>query len=108
MNTKDLVKQFLEETPAGRERRNRGRAIWRVLERKYKPMESMTIEQFIVYQPEIESISRYCRMVQEEYEHLRGSDYPDGKALSQERQLELGYAPGYNRDIKLSTGGALR
>lgn len=100
MTTKQLVTQFLEDVPVARERKNRPRAIWRILERKYKPMDSIDLDHFIMFQPEIESISRIIRQVQEEREDLRGMDYGDKVVLEQKTMLSLGYEVGYQKDIK--------
>ena len=100
MTTKQLVTNFLTEVPASRERKNRARTIWRILERKYSPMESMSMDKFIMYQPEIESLSRIIRQVQEEREDLRGQDYGDKVALEQSTMLSLGYSVGHHDDVK--------
>ena len=43
---------------------------------------------------------RAWRKVLEDNEHLRGRDYGDKKILEQEEQIDLGYAYGFDQDIK--------
>lgn len=90
---KELVTKFLEDTPLARERKNRARAIWRILETKYQPMESMSLDKFTMFQPEMDSISRYIRMIQEDRVDLRGKDYSDKDKLEAQTLTTLGYQP---------------
>lgn len=46
------------------------------------------------------TLDRYWRQILQQREDLRGEDYNDKKVLAQEKQLELGYTPGFNSDIK--------
>jgi hypothetical protein len=67
-------------------------------------METMSMDKFIMFQPEMESISRVIRQIQEERTDLRGTDYGDKVMLEQSTMLSLGYDVGYHTDIKkLST-----
>ncbi len=100
MTTKQIITKFLEEVPAGRERRNRPRAIWRVLEKKYGEMEAISFDKFLMYYPEMESISRLIRQIQQEREDLRASDYQDKDELEQSAILSLGYSMGHVADVK--------
>lgn len=93
------VKYLLENHPALRERRNRYKAIWELLHDKYQK-DMWGKETFLIVGPEILSITRIINKVQEEHKELRGSDYADGKILSQQTQVNLGYEPGYHQDMR--------
>lgn len=93
------VKTFLENHSSARERRNRYSAVWAILYDMYgKDMWGK--ETFLVVGPQIFSIVRLINQVQQFNKELRGNDYGDGKVLAQEKQIELGYTPGHNRDLK--------
>jgi hypothetical protein len=67
-------------------------------------MESMSMDKFIMFQPEMESISRVIRQIQEERTDLRGADYGDKVVLEQKQIISLGYSMGFDADIrKLNT-----
>jgi hypothetical protein len=100
MTTKTLVTQYLEATPLARERKNRSRAIWRILQAKYHDFDTIDLDHFLMWQPEMESISRLIRQIQEERTDLRGKDYGDKVTLEQSTMLSLGYSPNYHADIK--------
>ena len=99
MNKKEQMENFLENQPLARERSNKNRAIANLLLKGHPSLEigkSLLTE--IV--GEALSIDRLWRKVLEEREDLRGSDYKQGKILSQEKQIELGYEPAHHRNIK--------
>lgn len=45
-------------------------------------------------------MDRAWRKALQENPELRGSDYSDKEVLEQSKELELGYAPNYQKDIK--------
>lgn len=107
MTSEQLIIDYLTEQPLARERKNRSRALWRCLERKYGVINSMTLDMWLDYYPEAESLNRLIRKVQAEREDLRGLDY-DGEnggktkeILEQEKMQSLGYQAGHYTDVEL-------
>ena len=100
MTTKQLVTNYIEATPLARERKNRSRAIWRILQAKYHAFDTIDLDHFLMWQPEMESISRLIRQIQEQRADLQGTDYGDKVALEQSHILSLGYTMGFDADIK--------
>lgn len=99
MTIKEEVKHLLQTNVEARERRNRYRAVWYILHNKYY-FDVIDKNLFMKIAPEMMSINRMFNLVQKQYTTLRGDDYDDGKILAQEKQIELGYEPGYNSDIR--------
>ncbi len=91
MSIKDLTKECLEKVPASRERKNRSKLVWWVLQRETNGFDSMNKELFCELFTKGESISRWARKLQEENPELRGTDYEEKERLEQEKQEELGY-----------------
>lgn len=77
----ETVKQYLEEQPSARERKNKNRAICNLMIKKY-------IQEMV---GDILSADRAWRKVLEENPNLRGSDYADKEELELQKQRELGY-----------------
>lgn len=46
------------------------------------------------------SLDRAWRKMLQENPELRGTDYDDKEMLEQDKQLELGYMPGHDADVK--------
>lgn len=95
-----LIKQKLEEHPWFRERKAKNYGIARLLIREYHledKIDPKTLEDILTHAT---SLDRYWRKVTETNPHLQGSDYNDRVKLMQEKQIELGYEPNYNKDIK--------
>lgn len=46
------------------------------------------------------SLDRSWRQILQQRPELRGEDYDKKEVLSQEKQLELGYTPGFHSDVK--------
>lgn len=107
MTSEQLIIDYLTEQPLARERKNRSRALWRLLERKYGVIESITIDKWLDYYPEAESLNRMIRKVQAEKPELQGIDYDGdngGKTKAElefEVQKKLGYQAGHFPDVKL-------
>ena len=99
MTLKQQIKHLLEINLEARERSNRYRVVWYILYQRYHN-ETIDKKMFLEVGPEIESINRCIRQLQQYDESLRGKDYDEGKILSQEKQIELGYRPGFLQDIK--------
>lgn len=98
-----MVEDYLKEVVPARERKNRSRAVWRMLQMLHPEVEKITLETFHQYYSDIMCITRYINAVQKDDKSLRGTDYEDGKELAAEMQLELGYEPGhFQRSKKLN------
>lgn len=95
------VKQALEKSSKGRERRNKNRFIGYLIWNKYhlddQPLDADLLEKIIV---DSASYDRLWRLVTLENPELRGSDYDTKEKVEQEVELSLGYQPGVVRDIK--------
>ena len=100
MTKYEEVKTLLENEPKGRERKHKNKAIAYLIRKKYKQMFPIDNDLVADILAEASSLDRYWRQVLQENEHLRGSDYGDSEVLQEEKQLELGYEPGYKKDIK--------
>jgi len=103
MTLKQQIKQLLEREPDARERKNRSRAVWYILSMRFSKIhdtDSISKHDFQDVFPEILSIVRTINQLQQFDVTLRGGDYEDGKILSQRKQIELGYEPGFHRNVK--------
>lgn len=100
------VKDYLEREPKFRERKNKDRGIINLLMKKYpeirRAVETQEIrkETITAMVQDYASMDRAWRQVLERNEHLRGADYAEKVKLEQEKQIELGYTPGFYRDVK--------
>lgn len=89
---------YLEVQPLARERKNKARAIGNVLIQKYNLDISKDFMMEIV--ADAVNADRMWRKILEERPDLRGKDYDDKEVLEQQKQVELGYRPGYFQDVK--------
>lgn len=94
------LEELLKNTPQARERKNRWRAIGRVLEKNFTL--DMPIEKIMEIAQEATSLDRKYRKLQRENKELRGTDYDEEEieSESQNWQINNGYEVGYSRDIK--------
>ena len=83
-----------------RERSNKYKAIAVVLKSHYPKIEDMDVERVADIVAEAISLDRQWRKILEDNISLRGSDYNQGKTLAQKKQIELGYTPGHEADLK--------
>lgn len=99
MTIYDEIKNYLEKSPKARERKNKNRFIAWLLWKRLQGVEvtQEMLEKFVV---DCSSYDRAWRQVLQLETHLRGTDYDDKKMLEQEKELELGYQPGIQKDIK--------
>lgn len=107
MSLKELTLECLEKIPLSRERKNRSRLVWWVLQHDVSDssFELMDKDLFCNLFSKAETISRWARKHQQDRPDLRGSDYGEKELLEQETQLNLGYESGANQklyDEKLS------
>ncbi len=100
MTLKEQVKELLVNQPLARERRNRARAVWKILEIRHACTEIGKDKFLDPYFTEIQTINRLILNIQQYEPDLRGKDYADKKILEQEKMLELGYSPGHFQDVK--------
>lgn len=100
MTTYEKIKGYLEKSTKARERSNKNRFIAYLLDKKYNVgmgISTTTLESLIV---DASSYDRAWRQVLQHEAHLRGKDYYDKVMLEQDKELELGYMPGHESDIK--------
>lgn len=92
---KKYIKKKLEEAPFFRERANKdlGLAKLILMEHPELAITALTPEKLAHILQMYNSADRLWRLILQENESLRGSDWEDGKRLSQEKQVELGYEP---------------
>lgn len=110
MAAKDQVIDYLKDEPKFRERANKDKGIANLLLRKY-PLLKKAIEldmfsrdTLIALMQDYATMDRAWRQALEHDPTLRGSDYEEKVRLEQEKQIELGYRPSHDSDIKkLST-----
>lgn len=99
--TSHQVKQWLQEFPAMRERREKDRYLFAlVLKHHGIPLTPELKAKAHDIMGDLLSADRQWRKVLEENPELRAKDYEDGERLSQEWQLQNGYEVGYLADIK--------
>lgn len=109
MTLQQKVKNYLEIEPRARERRNRARAVWNILEQNQSVSGGVLLKlNFIDFVfREIISINRLINKVQQDHAYLRGEDYNDKKHLQQQAQTELGYEVGFYGDTSRNTQNKL-
>lgn len=102
MTIYDEIKKELEKSPRARERKNKNAFIAWILEKKYAGRIQTGIDRALLedFVRDSATYDRAWRQVLQLEVSLRGTDYEDKKTLEQEKELELGYMPGYNSDIK--------
>jgi hypothetical protein len=88
------LKNFLENCPKARERKYKDEAIVFLLTHKLAYKDGVPNTELTFFVQKYASYDRAWRQVLQENEGLRGKDYAEGKVLSQEKQIELGYEPG--------------
>lgn len=95
------LKRYLEEEPRARERSQKDRGIVNVLLKRYPDLASLDKTMLTEFVREHNNMDRSWRKILEENPSLRGSDYNEKTKLEQQKQIELGYEPGYNQDLQL-------
>lgn len=102
MTIYEEMKGYLERMPKARERKNKNKFLATLMEKKYASQMQTGFDVDVIERMLV-SASTYDRAWRQVLEHepsLRGSDYDDKKMLEQEKELELGYQPGIQKDIK--------
>ena len=105
MTIYEEVYSYLENNPKFRERKYRGHLLCNLalratgLGNKYSRGEKLTIQEMCDFAVKFDSYRHAWGDVTREVPSLRGTDYDEGERLAQEKQVGLGYTPGYTRDI---------
>lgn len=103
---KDVVEDYLEKEPLFRERRHKNRGVTNLLLKKYTGIAAALVkagiskESLIALVEDAYTMDRWWRKHLEHRPELRGKDYGTKKMLVQKKQIELGYTPGFERDVK--------
>lgn len=106
MTLQEEVLYYLENNPKFRERKFRGHLLCNLalkatnLGNKYSQGEKLTIQEMCDFAVKFDSYRHAWGDVTREVPSMRGSDYEDGERLAQEKQIELGYIPNYQRDVR--------
>ena len=101
------VKAKLEAHPQFRERRTRAKYLTILALRSLDLEEQfeagrLTLENMADFANKYDSYRHEYDAVLKESPELRGTDYQDGKALAQEKQISFGYSVGHYQDVKLN------
>lgn len=88
-----MLKMYLEQTPRGRERRNKVRCVSNIIQKNHPSIQGIPPEVMCEIVDEVISYERYWRKILLEHPHLRGTDYNTKKMVVQKKQMELGYEP---------------
>ena len=88
---KTEVYNYLKEDPRFRERANKNKGFANLIMKKYGLEIPHDKREDII--SDILSADRHWRRALEDEPSLRGEDYAEGKNLSQEHQINLGYQP---------------
>lgn len=107
MTAFEIVRGKLITHPEFRERSKRGVYLAKLalrytdLETKFENGEQQfSLKELSDFATKYDTFRHAWGDVTRECPELRGTDYEKGEILAQEKQLELGYMPGYNKDIK--------
>ena len=96
-----IVKLALEHDVLSRERKNKNRFVANCLWQKWNlDSRSLNIELLVSLIMDARSYERMWQMVLKDHVHLRGNDYDDKKKIVQNKQIELGYEPGFHENVK--------
>ena len=90
-NLQQRVKNFLEDEPLARERKNKNRVNRAILVEMYPELQDIDIKRLTEAVRMSQSIDRAWRKVTEIHPHLRGKDYWEKFELEESARLSLGY-----------------
>jgi len=91
---------MLETEPRARERRNKRRAVARIVQERYPVLKDIQIDTLVEAIDDADSLDRYWRLILSEREDLRGKDYNTKRIVEERKEIDLGYEPGYNQSRK--------
>lgn len=94
------IKNYIEQEPKGRERRNRDRAMVNLLLVKYPILTEVPKDKLVDFAHDFESYTRIWRQVLSENINLRGLDYDTKRIVEENYQMNLGYTPGFEQSIR--------
>ncbi|MCK5614536.1 hypothetical protein KAR91_72395 [Candidatus Pacearchaeota archaeon] len=106
MKPAKTVERYLQDQTLFRERKNKDRGIVNLLMRKHSSLDKVVRsgeirkETIISIVQDYATLDRLWRKSLEDNENLRGEDYDNKERLSQNKQIELGYMPGHDQDVK--------
>ena len=97
----EVILEHLKSYPAFRERKNKNRWLAGIVLKKYGVEITPKLrDQLADFAGDILNGDRYWRLHTNEYPDLRGTDWETKVAVEQEKQIELGYVPGYDSLVK--------
>lgn len=100
MNYQELIEKALEKFPWFRERKDKNLGIAKLIVMKFHPWLAGNEDKLADLVVLAGSLDRAWRKALQDNPSLRGKDYDDKVVLEQEKQLDLGYTPGYEADLK--------
>jgi len=100
MKLYDQMLEMLEAEPRARERRNKRRAVARILQKRYPVLKEISVDTLIEVLDDGDSLDRYWRLILAEREDLQGSDYRTKKIVEERKEIELGYQGGFHSLVK--------
>jgi hypothetical protein len=89
---------LLEAKESTRERKNKNKVIAYVLSKEFQI--DLPLDKLESVVKRVNTLDREWRKLLQDNPELRGKDYADKKILEQEKELELGYIPGHEQDVK--------
>jgi Zn-dependent M32 family carboxypeptidase len=98
---KPIVKNYLEEEPRARERKNKNRGLAHLLKRRYPSISHLPNQYIEDIVHDTLVMDRAWRKILEDNENLRGKDYAEKDILEDEVQIDLEYGPVMPIDTKL-------
>src|SRR4051812_20357002 len=106
MSIKESVEDYLENELRFRERKNKDKGVVILLARRYQVLaqllkrEEIGMETVTAIIQDAYSMDRAWRQALQHDPNLRGSDYEEKEALEAEKQIALGYLPGFEADVR--------
>ena len=91
MNVYQEVEMYLRKNEEARERKNKDKAILKMLCQKFPAINDVQPELMLVAMREYATYDRAWRKTTEEHEELRGDDYDQKEKLMNNKKEELGY-----------------
>jgi hypothetical protein len=103
INLHKKVLDFLIKETLFRERKNKDRGIVILLIDIYPAMNlpiRMDMRDLTQMIRDAATMDRAWRQILEDRKDLRGADYDQKEIVEQKKQVELGYTPGHDKDVK--------
>jgi hypothetical protein len=93
----DILDKLIADT-SFRERQNRMLTIAEMLIEKYHINAEPSRVKAII--EDANSMDRYWRLILGERKDLQGTDYDTKRIVEEQKEIELGYSPNYERNIR--------